>query len=203
MPHDSHLSQSSRLTTHRGEHIHHGYFLKPEDTKEVAQLQLIELLLQRSGLQKDSSVLDVGCGVGGTSRYLAREYNCSVTGITISGTQVKMAQNFTAKEIGRRRQVGVEDYDTLGNGKVRFLELDAEKTGDYFHTAPNDTTFDVVWISEVMSHLPDKELFFRNAWSVLRDGGKLVIADWFKSEQLTSAEMKADIEPIEGGRLPF
>jgi tocopherol O-methyltransferase len=110
-----------------------------------------------------------------------------------------MAQNFTAKESGRRRQAGVEDYDAVGNGKVSFLELDAEKMGEYFHTAPNDTTFDAVWISEVMSHLPDKELFFRNAWSVLRDGGKLVIADWFKSEQLTSAEVKADIEPIEGG----
>lgn len=202
MQHDSHSGQSSLLTTHRGEHIHHGYFLKPEDTKEAAQLQLIELLLQRSCLQGDSSVLDVGCGIGGTSRYLAREYNCSVTGITISGTQVQMARNFTAKESGRRTEVGVQDYDTLGNGKVRFLELDAEKMDEYFHTAPYNTTFDAVWISEAMSHLPDKELFFRNAFSVLRSGGKLVIADWFKAEHLTSAQMKADIEPIEGSRFP-
>jgi tocopherol O-methyltransferase len=143
-------------------------------------------------------VLDVGCGVGGTTRYLAREYGCSVTGITISDTQVKMAQNFTAKENGRGAQVGTEEFDILGSGKVRFLELDAEKMGDYFHTAPNNTTFDAVWISEVMSHLPDKELFFRNAFSVLRNGGKLVVADWFKAEQLSSAERKADIEPIEG-----
>jgi tocopherol O-methyltransferase len=184
--------------TNRGEHIHHGYFLRPEDTKEAAQLQLIELLLERSSLSRDSMVLDVGCGVGGTTRYLARENGCSVTGITISGTQVKMARNFTAKENGRETQVGNEEYDTLGNGKVRFLELDAEKMGDYFHKAPSDTTFDAVWISEVMSHLPDKELFFRNAFSVLRNGGKLVVADWFKAEKLSSAEMKADIEPIEG-----
>jgi tocopherol O-methyltransferase len=109
-----------------------------------------------------------------------------------------MAQNFTAKENGRGAQVGTEEFDILGSGKVRFLELDAEKMGDYFHTAPNNTTFDAVWISEVMSHLPDKELFFRNAFSVLRNGGKLVVADWFKAEQLSSAERKADIEPIEG-----
>jgi tocopherol O-methyltransferase len=188
--------------TNRGEHIHHGYFLRPEDTKEAAQLQLIGLLLQRSSLPRDSMVLDVGCGVGGTTRYLAREYGCSVTGITISGTQVKMARNFTVKENGRETQVGSEEYDILGNGKVRFLEMDAEKMGDYFHKAPNDTTFDAVWISEVMSHLPDKELFFRNAFSVLSKGGKLVIADWFKAEQLSSTEMEADIEPIEGNRLP-
>jgi tocopherol O-methyltransferase len=192
------LDLGSLLIRNRGEHIHHGYFLGPEDTKEAAQLQLVELLLRRSRLPKDSNVLDVGCGVGGTTRYLAREYGCSVTGITISGKQVKMARNFTAKENGRRKEVGTEEYDILGSGKVRFLELDAEKMGDYFHTTYNKTTFDAVWVSEVMSHLPDKELFFRNAFSVLCSGGKLVIADWFKAEQLSSAEMKADIEPIEG-----
>jgi tocopherol O-methyltransferase len=183
--------------THRGEHIHHGYFLRPEDTKETAQVQLIELLLQLSSLSRGSNVLDVGCGIGGTTRYLAREYGCSVTGITISGAQVQMARNFTAKENGVGTLVGTEYY-TLGDGKVRFLELDAEKMGKYFHEAPNNTMFDAVWISEVMSHLPEKELFFRNAFSVLSNGGKLIIADWFKAEQLSSAEMKADIEPIEG-----
>jgi tocopherol O-methyltransferase len=110
-----------------------------------------------------------------------------------------MARNFTAKESGVGTQVGAEEYYTLGDGKVRFLELDAEKMGEYFHEAPNNISFDAVWISEVMSHLPDKELFFRNAFSTLNNGGKLVIADWFKAEQLSSAEMKADIEPIEGG----
>ena len=186
----------------RGEHIHHGYFLRPEDTKEAAQLQLIELLLERSGLSKGTTVLDVGCGIGGTARYLAREYGCSVTGITISGTQVQMARSFTAKENGRRVPADTEEYNTLGHGKVRFWELDAEKMGDYFHKAHSDIRFDAVWISEAMSHLPDKKLFFRNAFSVLNDGGKLIIADWFKAEQLSSAELKADIQPIEGGRFP-
>jgi tocopherol O-methyltransferase len=55
-----------------------------------------------------------------------------------------------------------------------------------------------VWISEAMSHLSDKNLFFRNAFALLNSGGKLVIADWFKAEQLTSAKMDADIKPIEG-----
>ena len=146
-------------------------------------------------------MLDVGCGVGGTTRYLARECGCSVTGITISGTQVQMACSLTAKENGVGVQADSEEYVTLENGKVRFLELDAEKMGDYFHKAPNSATFDAVWISEVMSHLPDKELFFRNAFSVLNDGGKLVVADWFRDENLSSSEMKRDIKPIEGSGL--
>ena len=60
------------------------------------------------------------------------------------------------------------------------------------------TTFDCVWISEAMSHLPDKELFFKNASALLNGGGKLVVADWFKAAALTNQQLQADIKPIEG-----
>ena len=70
--------------------------------------------------------------------------------------------------------------------------------GEYFTKEPNVATFDVVWISEAMSHLPNKELFFRNAEKLLNPGGKLVIADWFKAQDLTDMELDADIKPIEG-----
>ena len=58
--------------------------------------------------------------------------------------------------------------------------------------------FGAAWISEAMSHLPNKELFFKNAALLLTPGGKLVVADWFKDENLTEAQFKADISPIEG-----
>ena len=47
-------------------------------------------------------MLDVGCGLGGTSRFLAREHACEVTGITISGRQAEMAQKLTLEELGVR-----------------------------------------------------------------------------------------------------
>lgn len=81
---------------------------------------------------------------------------------------------------------------------MRFVELDAEKMGNFFSDAPNKATFDCVWISEAMSHLPDKELFFENVFRLLNAGGKLVVADWFKAEGLTKAQMEANIKPIEG-----
>jgi tocopherol O-methyltransferase len=74
-----------RLLSSRGEHIHHGYFLSPSDTKETAQIRLIELLLERSGLQATSTVLDVKCGIGGTTLHLAKKHACNVVGLTISG----------------------------------------------------------------------------------------------------------------------
>ena len=187
----------------RGEHIHHGYFLDPTDTKEVAQARLIDLLLERSQLPTGSLVLDVGCGIGGTSRYLAKKMGCSVTGITISGQQVELARNLTAKEAASQKNAAKgTEFIKMGDGRVRFVELDAEKMGDFFDESETRTTFDCVWISEAMSHLPDKELFFRNASTLLNAGGKLIVADWFKADELTDAQIDADIKPIEGETRP-
>ncbi|KAL8727027.1 MAG: hypothetical protein Q9166_006325 [cf. Caloplaca sp. 2 TL-2023] len=186
-----------------GEHIHHGYFLGPADTKEQAQTRLIELLLEQSKLENGSTVLDVGCGIGGTSRYLALNHDCKVTGVTISGKQVEMAIKITMdKSNDGEIDIAAGDSIKLGNGSVHFVEVDAEKMGDFF---PGQGIFDCVWISEAMSHLPDKRLFFRNAFKLLsshdwKNGprGKLVVADWFKAENLTDKQLEDDIKPIEG-----
>jgi SAM-dependent methyltransferase len=84
---------------------------------------------------------------------------------------------------------------------VRFIELDAEKMGEYF--SEKEAGFDVVWISEALSHFPNKALFFRNTHQLLRPGGKLVLADWFKAEGLSEAEFDADVKPIEGLFCPL
>ena len=88
------------------------------------------------------------------------------------------------------------------SGKVRFIELDAELLGDYFggDGGSMKADFDAVWISEALSHFPNRHLFFENAFKVLKSGGggKLILADWFKRENLTQAEMDSDIKPIEG-----
>ncbi|KAF3228352.1 hypothetical protein TWF106_007384 [Orbilia oligospora] len=192
-----------------GEHIHHGYFLDdPTDTKEAAQRRLISLLLERSNVPAGSRVLDVGCGVGGTSRQLAREHSCSVTGVTISGKQVEIAKRLSNDEAAKVSKESPDSLESLGEewislppGKVRFIELDAEKMGEYFDGIDGkEGDYDAVWISEAMSHLPHKQLFFDNAFKLLKSGGsgKLVVADWFKAEGLDDKQMEDDIKPIEG-----
>jgi len=128
---------------------------------------------------------------------LARHHECIVVGITISGRQVEIAQKLTLEEAGEA-VADAEGFVKLGNGKVRFMELDAEKMGDFFTTEPNKANFDCVWILEAMSHLPNKELFFQNTELLLKHGGRLVVADCFKAEGLSSEQMNADIKPIEG-----
>ncbi|CAK7199664.1 hypothetical protein SEUCBS139899_002347 [Sporothrix eucalyptigena] len=189
-----------------GEHIHHGYWptdeSKATESKETAQANLIRLLLSISGLEDATdklSVLDVGCGVGGTSRYLASELGARVTGITISTRQVELATKLAKTATSDGVEADADGFLSVGKGQVRFLELDAEKMGDYFEK--DTASFDVVWISEALSHFPDKALFFRNAHRVLKPGGKLVLADWFKAEDLDAKAFDADIKPIEDGML--
>ncbi|OLN96979.1 Tocopherol O-methyltransferase, chloroplastic [Colletotrichum chlorophyti] len=187
-----------------GEHIHHGYWENDSETKEQAQVNLIKLLLRLSDVGENSTVLDVGCGIGGTSRYLASTLGCSVTGITISTKQVEIASRLTKAEAAKESEKSDIDPDSdgffkLGRGKVRFIELDAEKMGDFF--AEQGGSFDAVWISEALSHFPNKALFFENTYKVLRTGGKLALADWFKAEDITETDFTNDIKPIEDGML--
>ncbi|KIW21357.1 hypothetical protein PV08_01937 [Exophiala spinifera] len=224
-PHSSFVDLKNRIRHHYelasdyyyslwGQHIHHAYFLTPTDTKETGQTNLIKLLLEISSLEPSTTVLDVGCGIGGTTRHLARDHGCTVTGITISGRQVQIANRLTGEETNSTstststsspspqdssRPVS-DGFTRIGtqDGRVRYIELDAEKMQGHF----SPETFDCVWISEALSHFPDKPLFFRNAARVLRPGkGKLVIADWFKAEGLDEKAMEDDIKPIEDGML--
>lgn len=78
------------------------------------------------------------------------------------------------------------------------MELDAESLGVYYDERSEKALFDCVWISEALSHFPNKELFFQHSIFLLKAGGKLVIADWFMAEGLTKTQVEADIKPIEG-----
>ena len=56
-----------------GEHIHHGYWIRGDESKETAQVQLIEHLARAAGIPQGAKILDVGCGFGASSIYLARK----------------------------------------------------------------------------------------------------------------------------------
>lgn len=161
-------------------------------------------LFKISGLQSGSRVLDVGCGIGGTSRFLAKSHGCAVTGITISGHQVDMARRITAADVNALLpseksvapdEEGVVTYPDAGS--TRFLELDAHVMSARF----DEGTFDCVWICEALYHMREKEAIFSSAFSLLAPGGTLVLAEWFKAPELTNQQQKKDIAPIEKGML--
>lgn len=161
-----------------GEHLHHGYWIRGDESKEQAQLQLIEHLAQLASVKHGADILDIGCGFGASSLYLARKYDASVTGITISSVQVDMANTAAARE----------------HLDVRFLLMDAEAM-DF------QKQFDVLWSVESISHYQHPEKFFRSAAKLLKRGGVFAMTDWFKKENLTREEVRKFIEPIETGML--
>lgn len=161
-----------------GEHIHHGYWIRGDETKEKAQVQLIEHLAEAAGIRPGHKILDVGCGFGASSIYLARNYKAEATGITISPVQVEMANHAAAK----------------AQANATFLLMDAEEM-------KFDEAFDVIWSVESISHYPRREKFFAAAAQLLKPGGTLAIIDWFKKENLRQDEYQKSIEPIEKGML--
>jgi len=161
-----------------GEHIHHGYWIRGDETKEQAQIQLIEHLAQLAGIAPGACILDVGCGFGASSIYLARNYKAEATGITISPIQVEMASKAAS----------------AAEANAKFLLMDAQAMNF-------NRSFDVVWSVESISHYQNLEAFFASAAGLLKPGGTLAVIDWFKKENLKPAEYKKFIEPIEKGML--
>src|SRR5260370_87569 len=161
-----------------GEHLHHGYWIRGDEAKEKAQVQLIEHLAQVAGVKPGSEILDIGCGLGASSLYLAKNYKAAVTGITISPVQAEMAIQAAAKE----------QLD------AKFLVMDAE-------AMEFQKQFDLLWSVESISHYQRHGEFFASAAKLLKPGGLFAIIDWFKKENLTLAETRKFIAPIEKGML--
>ena len=162
-----------------GEHIHHGYWIHGDETKERAQIQLIEHLATIANVRPGCKILDVGCGPGASSIYLAKHYQAEATGITISPVQVGMAKKAAALE---------KDVNAT------FLLMDAEEM-------KFDELFDVIWSVESISHYQDIGNFFGSAAKLLRPNGIVAVIDWFKRESLNPTQYQKNIVPIEKGML--
>jgi cyclopropane fatty-acyl-phospholipid synthase-like methyltransferase len=161
-----------------GEHIHHGYWIRGDESKEKAQLQLIEHLASLANVKPHSDVLDIGCGMGASSLHLAETYHANATGITISEVQLEIANKAAAAD----------------HLNVKFLLMDAEAM-DF------QSQFDLLWCVESISHFERREEFFASATRLLKPGGTLAIIDWFKKADLTPSQIRKFIDPIEKGML--
>jgi tocopherol O-methyltransferase len=144
-----------------GEHMHHGYYGADGTEKKErrqAQIDLIEELLAWAGVQQATNILDVGCGIGGSSLYLAEKFDAQATGITLSPVQAGRATD-------RAIAAGLDD-------RVHFQVADA------LAMPFADDSFDLVWTLESGEHMPDKQQFLRECYRVLKPGGTLLMATW-------------------------
>ena len=136
--------------------------LTPEDLAPIDEFHIrgraatLELA-RAASVDSGKRVLDVGSGVGGTSRCLAREFGCRVTGIDLTDEYCRVA--------------------AMLSDRTGLAELLDYRQGDAANLPFPDASFDIVWTEHVAMNIPDKPKLYREMYRVLKPGGTLAIYD--------------------------
>ncbi|MDQ7807538.1 methyltransferase domain-containing protein [Amycolatopsis sp. A133] len=151
-----------------GSNRHIGYWGPDTDPGDAPEDRFTDYLISHLRPGAGARVLDVGCGAGGPAVRLAKKTGASVTGITVSGEEVRSATALAAAG-------GVGDL-------VRFEQVDAMKL------PYADGSFDAVWAIEALMYLPDRAECLREIHRVLTPGGRLVFSDYTERLPLGPAQ---------------
>lgn len=120
--------------------MHIGYWDKTTTTLPQALIRQKEVMLLKAKISKADLVLDAGCGVGGSSIFMAKDCGCMVVGITLSSNQALSAKNYSKEQ---------------GTGPMTDFQV-----MDFSNTGFADESFDVVWALESVCHADSKKNLF-------------------------------------------
>ncbi|MBC7174172.1 MAG: methyltransferase domain-containing protein, partial [Polyangiaceae bacterium] len=142
-------------------------------------------LASRLGLAPGMRVLDVGCGIGGPMRSIARFSGATVVGVNNNAYQLSLAKK-------RNEEAGLAD-------RCEFIEA------DFMHLPVADGTYDAIYAFEATCHAPDKTALFRELFRVLKPGGQFAAYEWCLTDRYQGSNpehvrIKKGIE--EGDGLP-
>jgi tocopherol O-methyltransferase len=163
--------------------FHFGYYSEHVCQHAHALINSNKVLADIAGVRPGDRVLDAGCGLGGSSFWLASHCAAEVVGISPVAYQI-----VRAREIARVR---------LLDGSVRFEQA------DYTRTPFPGGSFDVVWALESLCHAVQKKAFYTEAARLLRPGGRLIVAEYIRSSRNLDEQAEALIrEWLEGWCMP-
>ncbi|MEI8572664.1 methyltransferase domain-containing protein [Methylomonas sp. LW13] len=164
--------------------LHYGYWeeAKPYDQHQ-ALLNKNQVLYENAGIQASDKVLDAGCGIGGSTIWMAKQHGNRVTGITISAKQADYARQHAKR-----------------HGVAELVDFEV---ADFCATPFPDASFDVVWALESSCHALKKGDFLREAWRVLKPGGRIVVCDGFVLQrQFNEQQWQAVVTCLNGWAVP-
>ena len=122
-----------------------------------------EELCNMVSISSNDSVVDIGCGLGGTARLLASTYKCQVNGMDLTREFVDIGNDLN-------HMVGLDDKVTIVQGSA--LEL------------PHDnSSFSIAFTEHVQMNIADKFQFYSEIARVLKPGGQLLFHDVFRGER--------------------
>lgn len=163
-----------RRVWHSGDSLayHFGYYGDGIHEHGHALANANQVLAGIAGVKPGDRVLDAGCGVGGSSFWLATKRSAQVVGITPVTKHVHAA---------RKRA-----HDLSLSDRVSFYEA------DYANTPFPKASFDVIWALESVCHAESKIAFYREAARLLRPGGRVVVAEYIRTSR--DVDRKTDLQ---------
>ncbi|KAI9795616.1 MAG: Delta(24)-sterol C-methyltransferase [Piccolia ochrophora] len=133
-----------------------------------AQARHEHYLAHMMGLRDGMKVLDVGCGVGGPAREIAKFAGVSITGLNNNDYQIARATRAAAK-------VGLAD-------KLDFVK------GDFMQMSFPSESFDAVYAIEATVHAPSLEGVYSQIFRVLKPGGVFGVYEWLMCEKYNNED---------------
>lgn len=155
--------------------LHFGYYDEKATKHKDAIERANEVLAEFAGIKKGAKIVDAGCGLGQSSLWLAQHYNANVTGITLVPKQVETIRKFISKN------------------NIKNVDF---KVADYHHMPFEDNSVDIVWAVESLCHSPQKFLFYKEAFRILKPGGKVVIAENLRTKRPLETDKEALLKDI-------
>ena len=131
--------------------------LAPLDQFHIRGLQATAELASAAGVKPSTHVLDIGCGVGGPSRYLVTTFGCQVTGVDLSP--------------------GFIDAAVYLSGRCGLSERVTFRVGDALHLPLADDAFDTVFLQHVAMNIEDRAGLYAEIRRVLRPAGRFATYD--------------------------
>lgn len=148
---------STTSATENGLYLNLGYW-RDARTIDDASVALAMLVAEAGGMQSGDIVLDCGFGFGDQDLLWAHRIGPQrIIGLNITESQVAIARE-------RVSQAGMEDRVLLREGSATDMPVESGSV-------------DLVVSLESAFHYRSRDAFFREAWRVLRPGGRLVTAD--------------------------
>eukprot|EP00605_Chrysophyceae_sp_TOSAG23-4_P001964 GSChrysophyteH1.ASY1.ANO1.2175.1 assembled CDS len=145
-----------------GQSFHFSYQL-PGETFKSATARHEYYLAGRLGVKEGDRVLDVGCGVGGPMRNIARFTRANITGVTLNEYQVQRGNELNAQE-------GLQE--TAKSVQADFMKLPFDKN-----------SFDGVYAIEATCHAPVREGVYGEIYKVLKPGAIFATYEWCLTPQ--------------------
>lgn len=153
--------------------LHYGFWLDGVRSRKEAILKENEVLADFAGVKQNDLVLDAGCGIGGSSVWLAKERGANVVGLNIVNKQITKG-----KDLVKKRKLAQ---------RVSFVK------GDYQQLPFNNEVFDVYWSLESIEHVTNLKDLMTEAFRVLKPGGKIIIATFLGNREDISPEQARQI----------